>query len=142
MTAASTHTRCECCAEKDERIAWLESELGIQREGDGIQNLRVYMLAQPVPRAYKVKSVNFVMALFQAKGRLLTRDQVLIAIPPANGGEDERWPKIVDVWACHARRCLGREMIENVWGKGYRLSPAGMALVGAIVRGEHLQVAA
>lgn len=138
--AATPH--CDRCAELAERIAWLESELGVQRDGDGLQNLRVYMLAQPVPRAYKVKSANFVMALFQAKGRLLTRDQMMIAVPPASGGEDERWPKIVDVWACHARRCLGREMIENVWGKGYRLSPAGMALVASIVRGEPQQVAA
>lgn len=131
---------CERCAELAERIAWLESELGLQRDADGFARLRA---AIPVggPQSRAAGVARLLGALFSARGRTLSCGQIVERIPSPSGNED-RDTKLAAVYVCDARRTFGRGIIETVWGKGYRLTPSGMALVASILSGEPQQAAA
>jgi hypothetical protein len=54
-------------------------------------------------------------------------------VPATKTEHEDRMPDISKVWVCSARKALGHDSIENVWGKGYRMTPAGIARVRAIV---------
>jgi DNA-binding response OmpR family regulator len=139
------HHDCESCAELAERVAWLESELGLQRADTSFDDLRSYLRTRVQSDRRGTPNVTrLILALYRANGRVMNTDQIMEAIPPMGGSvfEDLRDTAIVKVWVCYARRCLGRDAIESAWGKGYRLSPSGMALVASIIRGEPQQVAA
>lgn len=121
---------CDRCPELEERIAWLESELGVQQAADMHQRLR-RGLGHSAPRANG--ATRLISVLYAAHGRPLSYCQLLEGIPPQAGGDDERDSKIVAVWVSHARKALGRGLIETCWGYGYRLSDDGMARVAAIL---------
>lgn len=122
---------CARCEQLEERVAWLESELGLQRDNDTYAKLRAYSRA--VVPGYSNTAARFIMALYGARGRVVSRFALLEAMPPRNGGEDERSLNILSVWACWARKVVGRDGIEALWGRGYRLTPIGMARVAEIV---------
>lgn len=132
---------CDRCAELEERVAWLESELGLQNDMTMAERLRRHFIdscGTGWRGQQRSGGVRVILALFAAKGRAMSRDQLLEAIPPFRGGDDERQPKIVDVWVCWARKAIGRDAISSVWGRGYQLTKAGVERVAAIV-GEHHQ---
>lgn len=121
---------CPHCADKDERIAWLESELGLRRDTDGYAVLRAAM-RQATTHSWC--AARFVYTLYCARGRAMTVEQIMDGMPPKQGGEDARDSKIVAVWVCRARKALGHDAIENIWGKGYRLTPSGLSQVATIL---------
>lgn len=125
---------CERCADLEEQVAYLRSELGFQADNEAYRKLRSYLVYRQ-SRVGRASAVRVVLALYGAKGRTLTRDQLLDAVPPRSGEEDERQLKTIDVWVCFARRALGKAAIESVWGRGYRLTEAGMAAVAGIMDG-------
>lgn len=125
---------CPHCAAKDERIAWLESELGLQRDETARDKLRSALATATENARHGMNgTARFVLALYGARGRAMSSQQLLDAIPPRWGGDDERLPTIVRVWASSARKTLGKDAISTAWGSGYRLTPEGMARVGAIL---------
>lgn len=118
---------CERCARLEERVAWLESELGLQHE--------VTRLAKLVS-AMGGRGARVVLALYAAKGRVLTREQIVERVPPRAGGEDDRNLRIIDSWVCRARQSLSASAastIEGVHGVGYRLTDHGLAAVARIL---------
>jgi DNA-binding response OmpR family regulator len=121
---------CLRCAEKDARIAWLESELGLRLETDRYAVLRQ---AMRLATTHGWCAARFVDTLYAARGRAMTLEQIMDGMPPKAGGDDERDTRIVAVWVCRARKALGRDAIENVWGKGYRLTPLGMSRVAEML---------
>lgn len=124
---------CTRCEELEERVAWLESELGIQVDITAIERLRRYFLAQARQQGRsRAGAARFVMALYGLKGRAATRLQLLDATA-RDEADEGRAPKIIDVWVCIARRVLGHEAIETVWGSGYRLTAEGQARVAEII---------
>jgi DNA-binding winged helix-turn-helix (wHTH) protein len=124
---------CDRCPELEERVAWLESELGIQRSVQVVRRLREFMLSQTgKSKVGRSQVAELVAALYAANGRPLTRYQIMEAIPSPTG-RDDRDDKLVDVWVCFARRSFGRETISNVWGRGYALSGVGVAKVAGIL---------
>lgn len=74
------------------------------------------------PRRKAIRRVFGV--LLAAKGRRVSKEQILVALywdrPDGDGGDI----KIVDVYVCHLRRYLREQespiVIETVWGQGYR----------------------
>lgn len=126
---------CQRCEDLEEEVAYYRTELGISDDNDRYASLRNAM--REAAKGHRIGghgSVELVRTLYQAGGRVLTRWQILEAVPPTDRrGEDERNPKIVDVWVCATRKSLGHEAIENVWGRGYRLTPFGLDLVGRIL---------
>lgn len=127
---------CARCEELEERVAWLEGELSQQLSDDAHQRLRNAMLlgcAAARDSSGRAGAAQLVLALYAARGRVMSRLQLMEAMPPKAGGEDERDPQIVQVRVCLARKGLGHDLIENVWGRGYRLSEVGMERVAAII---------
>jgi DNA-binding response OmpR family regulator len=125
---------CARCEELEDRVAWLESELGAQQSADLHERLRRALLrdSRGAPSRASL-ACRFIAALYAAHGRTMTVRQLFEAIPPKAGGEDERQDKLIHVWACHARKGLGTDAIQVTYGQGYRLSPAGMSRVAAIL---------
>jgi DNA-binding response OmpR family regulator len=138
-----THRDCPRCDELRERVAWLESELGLQRDQTDVEALRRVILRFRY-RSGGIGSAHcarMLLALYRAGGRAMSRYQLMEAAPPSGGGEDDRNANLVGVMMCLARRALGYGAIENVWGSGYRLTPTGIARVAEIL-GEAQRAAA
>lgn len=128
------NAHCPRCEQLEEEVAYLKAELGLVVGSDDIQALRGAMRDAGSPdRIGRTSPASVVMALYRAKGRTLSKYQLMEAIPPRDRAEDDRNEKIVDVWICRARKGIGRDALENIWGKGYRLTPVGMARVAAIL---------
>lgn len=125
---------CQRCADLEERVAWLESELGLQSRADRLGRLRDALhKAKGSTRCGSGGATRLLLALYAAKGKPVSRFGLMEASPPANGEEDERDTKILDVWVCHARKLVGRDGIRNVYGFGFRLTETGMARVASIL---------
>ena len=110
--------------ELEEEVAYLRRELGLMRDDNEIAALR---RAYPMHRG----GARVVMALRAAAPRGLTYLQLDEAVPQIKGTSGERDLKIITVWTHYARKALGHDAIETVWGKGLRLTPSGIALVDA-----------
>jgi hypothetical protein len=124
-----------------EEVAYLRSELGLSVQSEVIGRLRG-LIAANMAKLYRqtgiqgggaVGPARLVAALYAAHGRPLTKRQLMDAVPPRSGGDDERDEQIVNVCVCRARDALGAALIENIWGRGYRLSEWGMARVRDII---------
>jgi len=74
------------------------------------------------------QGVALVSALAAAHPRALDVHALDVAIPRQDHAAD-RDPRIVNVLIHHVRAELGRDVIENIWGRGYRLSDAMAARV-------------
>lgn len=132
-------SECPHCADLADRIAWLESELGIQDQAD--LERRVSALLGHCPRFGRPQIAQVIVALYAAKGKVKSKWQLLEAIPSPRGNED-RDPKLLDVLVCRARHSFGRDTIETVWGRGYRLTPVGLARIAALLGETPVEAAA
>lgn len=95
---------CERCLELQERVAWLESELGLQQETEDYRRLRNFLRGTTEGRkAHCRAATSVVAALYRAKGRPVGRLQLLEMCPSPNG-DVERQAKTIDVWICFAAR--------------------------------------
>ena len=115
---------CSRCEELEERVAWLEDELGIQKKADIYKRLKASLAGSTV----RGQVAELLSALYAAAGRPMSIWQILEAVPSPTNKED-RQPQLVSVWVCAARRVLGDRAIVTVWGRGYALSEAGMTAV-------------
>jgi DNA-binding response OmpR family regulator len=127
---------CDRCEELEERVAWLESELGMQRDAQQFQKLHDAMAAAFGSKRNRKEMrcgqpVELLLALYRAKGSVVSVYQLLERIPSPN--DKDRDAKIVSVWVYFARALLGKDIIDNVWGRGYRLSDTGMQRVKEIL---------
>jgi two-component system, cell cycle response regulator CtrA len=68
-------------------------------------------------------------ALWEARPRTLTKEQLLKALYGLLPEADMAEIKIIDVFVCKARKKLAATGIEigTVWGRGYRMVPASEA---------------
>jgi len=128
---------CDRCSELEEKIAWLEGELGLQMRQTDLAKVQRYLHVAAGISALgggKATSVaEVVLALYQARGRVVSKLQLMEAAPPDSALYDERNPKIVDVWIWRARNGLGSGAIGTSWGRGYYLTPEGLAKVSRIL---------
>jgi len=116
--------------ELEDEVAYLRSELGLMRDDDDVAALRQ---AYPMPRS----AARLVLALRAAGQRGLTYQQLDEALPQTRGPDGERQLKVLTVWACHARKALGSDAIQTIWGRGFRISPQGAARVDAALNTQH-----
>lgn len=119
---------CQRCEDKDERIAWLESELGLQKHGTEVNALRRHLNVRP-------QTAQLVLGMYRAKGRIMTNIQLWETIPQVRNpkADDDRDFKMLDVQVCNARKAIGADAIQTVWGIGRALSPFGMERVASIL---------
>lgn len=109
-----------------EEIAYLKSELGLS---DKTTRSAVVQLAFSIT----AQEARALIALADAKGRVLTHNQLEDAMERSSGGE---LVKITGVYVSRLRKALGSfDAIETVWGQGYRITPIGLAKVNTIGAG-------
>lgn len=120
---------CDHCDELRDRIAYLESKLGLRISLDEVAALnRGFALTGSEARV--------VLALYKANGRTVTVPQLEDALY----GEEpvrEREPTIVTVFLCKARKKLPGGFIRNEWGKGYWMPDQGRAQIAALLSPIH-----
>lgn len=121
------------CADLEEQNAWLRRELGYRHS-----DATIGLLSDALRRGKyggRVSCAKMLATLYGAGGNVVSKWQLMDATSDLSF-EDERDSSIVKVWITHIRSALGFDAIENVWGKGYRLSPSGMAKVSAVLGAE------
>lgn len=112
---------CPHCADKDEMIAWLKSELGIADDETQIAGIRSGL---GVTRG----EAHLLRAMYRAKGKAMSVAQMMEAFPASRGHEDRDY-HLLNVLVCRIRKALGKGAVETVWKFGYRLTDEGVALV-------------
>jgi DNA-binding response OmpR family regulator len=124
---------CERCLELQERVSWLESELGLQRSSAEWALLKRVFPASKDGHGANGVALKTIMALYHARGRPLSCLQIMEAVPPRGGGDDERYAESVRCWIVRARQIAGSDAIETVWGRGYRLSDVAMKKIKSVL---------
>lgn len=99
-------------------------ELGISRRLD--QEARVGSMLGLTP-----KEAVLLMVLYACQNRILTKEALLTAVYDER---DEPNIKIIDVFVCKIRGKIGYSAIDTLWGRGYQLSPSGVAAVEKALR--------
>lgn len=124
------------CAELEEEVEFLRRELGLAADKLAVERISEAMRNRA--GASRPAAARTVAALYAAKGRPLSRFDILERVPPTkepHADPLDRGANIASVWISCARKGLGPGVIATVHGSGYRLTPEGMARVAAIVEG-------
>lgn len=108
----------------EEEVAFLKSELGIVKD-------KTAETAFATRWGLTGKEAKILSHLYQKKGGLASRDGVMLAV--YQGSPDEPEQKIVDVFMCKIRRKIGRDIVETIWGRGWRLTPHGVEVCAGLV---------
>ena len=122
--------------DKDELVARIHAIVrrskghsqSVIRTGDLVVNLRDKTVELNGSRVYMTRKEYQILELFSLrKGMTLTKDMFLNHL---YGGVDEPQQKIIDVFICKLRKKLahlsgGKDYVETVWGRGYRLRALG-----------------
>lgn len=103
-------------ADLEEEVAFYRRELGVAENNSQVNAVAGLGLTQ--------QEARLAVVLFQAKGRVLTREQLLEAI--STGGSPSGVSTVLSV----VRSVIGRAAIETVQGVGYRITPAGQKIIG------------
>lgn len=125
---------CDRCPELEERIAWLESELGLIDHTSHIAAIRKALNASP-------SEAEIIFAMHSVKGRFVTKAWLDERVAPRMCEERATLNSIV-VWVSRLRARLGRDFIESSWGQGYRLSDRGQRLVADVLAAQPRAAAA
>ena len=108
-------------ANLEERVAWLESELGMARNADQLHILRRELRITPC-------AARMLSILYIAKGRVVRRlfleDEVCTTDTVTN---------VVKLYALYIRKALGPDALETARGEGYRLTSSGLQRVKSIL---------
>lgn len=120
------HRDCPRCADLEEEVAFLKSELGIRDDAEELHDLKLSLGLRGTTEA------SVLRRMFDAGGRVVMKVQLQEAIPARDDVRD-RLLKEVDIYVCRLRKRLGAQAIETVYGKGYRLSASGMDIVGNVL---------
>lgn len=109
--------------ELEEEVAYLRREMGVAEHADLIWRLRSRFRISP-------GAIEMLLALYRAGGKTLNKSQLEFAVD-AEGARDRDYGNIVNVYVCRIRKALGDDAIGTHWGRGFRLTPEGIALVDA-----------
>ena len=115
---------CARCDELLERVAWLESELGIRNRAE--EAVRLGFKLSP-------SEARILLRLYHAGGRLVTLAQLDDAAPAFDPSGDREYV-VGRVYAYRLRMRMGGDTIRGVRGQGYHLSPEGVAAVCAVIQ--------
>lgn len=116
---------CETCADLRERIAYLESELGVQASDTEFARVKAAFGLQPM-------STRIVLALWKVRGDVIGRWRLEELI---RGDGEDCSEGLLKVHISRVRKRLGKDAVDNVWGRGYRLSDEALGRVDAAVNG-------
>lgn len=124
MSLAHTIPHCARCEALEAEVAWLKSELSPDVRAEQLDALRKLGLS---PNA-----AHLLFALMARPGRAMKRALLSDALlPPLDHVKERDGFAVVDVYICRLRKCFGFDIIDTVWGVGYRLTEAGAVIVRA-----------
>lgn len=131
MPSPDPHADCPHCALKDEIIADLQQRLAGQAEANAEVAIKDLFATTAAPS-------QIIYALYQARGRFMTREALDLVVPLKHG--HVRDLKTIDVLVWKARKAAEKitheEIIETVWSQGYRITPHGIWLVDQAIGAE------
>ncbi len=116
---------CDTCAELRERIAYLESELRIQADDTEFARVKSAFRLEPM-------STRIVLALWKVRGDVISRWRLEELI---RGDGEDCSEGLLKVHISRVRKRMGGDPVENVWGRGYRLTGEALGRVDAAVNG-------
>ena len=126
MHTLAHHAACSNCqqleqrnADLEERIALLESELGLTKDATLLAEIKDRLGLKPAEAA-------LLQVLYSAPIGRVTRNWTLLEQLPSKGAGSDRDLKIIDVYICRIRKALRAAFdidgVETVHSLGYRLS--------------------
>ncbi len=115
-------------ADLEERVAYYESEIGIIRRSTRVSYLRE---RTGVPQG----QLLIVLALYDARGKVLSRFQILERAGPMLERNEDRSPKIVDAQLCLANHRYFGPVFRSQRGLGYSMTSEGIAKIDALLQG-------
>ncbi len=118
-------TDADRIAELEEKVAYLEGELGLSMEAERYGVLRHTYGIRP-------QSAMILLALYDAN-RPLSRGHLLDLLPTQREDGDDH---AISVHVAYLRRILGRGAIRNIWGFGYVITPEGLSKVRSVLEPE------
>lgn len=112
---------CQRCEDKDAELEYLRGELALIDDIDTERRLRevACLEGNTEPR--------LLMHLMRCRHHTATRLQLADLL-----GEDTN-PKAVDVFLSRIRGRLGHDLIETIWGQGFRLTEVGVSRINAML---------
>lgn len=119
----------------------LEEQIEVLRQE--IEDLREWVMRRPLTNTvnrlvlagFTRNCAIFTAALYEARGHSLSRDEVEQLLPTRSGHYLDRAPKTVDVMLHRIRKILGKDAIKTIWGRGFMMTPTGIATVAKLVGG-------
>ncbi len=110
--------------ELEEELAYFKQALKVEQSENRLAKLSKAFGFTP----YEAK---LALALYDRAGKILTKEFALETLYP--DPDEAAFQKIVDVFICKIRTkliyyCGNQKPIDTVWGRGYQMSPAGMAI--------------
>lgn len=116
---------CDRCAELEEEVAYLKSELASWSSEQCVETLARVLRIRPA--AAKT------LARLYASGGRLVGIRALMEATADPACDDDRDYNVVKVHVWNLRQVLGRDAIQTAWGRGYSLTETGVARVAAIL---------
>ena len=104
--------------ELEEEVAYLRSELNTVKDERATLAIRRTFDLAPTETA-------FLLALYNVRGRTVSHWMFDEMVPPTTGRD--RDPGVAAVYIWRIRKALGRDAIKSEWGRGYFLTPSGIA---------------
>lgn len=117
---------CDTCEYLKERIRFLEDQIGENAKEDAIKRVK---------ERFKIthQTAWFIMALYNAKGRTLTRGWLADNRWTDQPGREYSSDKHVDVMIFKVRQALGKDTVKANWGRGHYMTPEGLQIVGEVL---------
>ena len=119
---------CDRCEELEERVKWLEGELGLQHSARESSVVGETFGLTPM-------ETWFVLAIYKARGRPVDRNWLLDSRPYSKAFRSE-YPSInmLRVYITKVRKGVGKDAIGTQWGVGYYMTPEGIAKIDAALK--------
>lgn len=119
---------CDRCQELEERVRWLEDELGYRHDARE---------ASVVGETFGLTPMEtwFALTLYKARGRPVERGWLLDSRPYSKAYRSE-CPTInmLRVYIVKVRKGLGKDAIGTDWGSGYYMTEEGIARIDAALK--------
>jgi DNA-binding response OmpR family regulator len=104
----------------EDENAFLRRQLALELDEDTKSKIGNALSLTPIEAA--------LVGLLYTSGRTLSGAALAELIPAIHGHERQSFT-FGQVYVCKVRRRLGKDVIANQWGRGYRLTDTGRAIV-------------
>ncbi len=115
---------CAHCAELEEELAFLRSELALQVDWSSVETIKRAFSLSPM-------QARLLLVLYASHGRVMSCFQIEEAMPKVHRQGDAA--QYVKSQVSFIRKKLGHEFITTSWGMGFVLPPASRAILAELI---------